>query len=67
VGWRGAWPAQPVHPVAWDIAKGLLSSWGKQERMASGIAYLEGRSDQQPSYAVVLFLSWLWATIGCSN
>lgn len=59
-------PGQPVPPVAWDVAKGLLSFWGKQGRMILGIVHLEGRPDQQPSYAVVLFLAWLRARMGCS-
>lgn len=42
-------------PIAWDVAKGLLSFWGKQGRMTVRTVHLEGRSDQQPSYAVLLF------------
>lgn len=54
-------------PIAWDAAKGLLSFWGKQGRMTLGIAHLEGRSDQQPSDAVVLVLAWLRTRMGCSD
>ena len=35
--------------------------------MTSGIAHLEGRSDQQPSYAVVLVLARLRTRMGCSG
>lgn len=35
--------------------------------MALGIVHLEGRSDQQLSYAVVLVLAWLRTRIGCSD
>lgn len=54
-------------PIAWDVAKGLLNFWGKQERMVLGTVHLEGRSDRQPGYALVLFLAWLRTRMGCSD